>query len=168
MKERGRPPAGRPQPGPGALAGIDLDRVIHERSRLMVLTYLSTSEGGEAGFTELRDGLGFSAGNLSVQIKTLEEAGYVRVDKRFVAKKSYTGVRLTPAGESALSGYLAGLEVIVASLRVGVSPTAMGAPEGASGAPDGVPAAAEAGAEKGGSNGGSSAIQGDPGLSQGR
>jgi DNA-binding MarR family transcriptional regulator len=109
----------RAGPGPGALAGIDLDRVIHERSRLMVLTYLSSSERGEAGFTELRDALDFTAGNLSVQIRTLEEAGYVRVDKRFVANKSYTGITLTPAGERALAAYLAELEIIVASLKGG-------------------------------------------------
>lgn len=105
--------------GGKALASIDLDRVIHERSRLMVLTYLSSSASGEAGFTELRDGLGFTAGNLSVQIKTLEEAGYLRVDKRFVANKSYTGVSLTNEGQRALSAYLAELEVIVASLKGG-------------------------------------------------
>jgi len=117
------------------LARMDLDKVIHERSRLMVLTYLASSERGEAGFTELRDGLGFTAGNLSVQIKTLEEAGYVRVDKRFVSNKSYTGVGLTGEGHLALSAYLAEMETIIASLK--------------------------ANAEKGGFNGDSAAIQGD-------
>jgi len=125
-----------------ALADVDLDKVIHERSRLMVLTYLSSSEWGQAGFTELRDALGFSAGNLSVQVKTLEAVGYVETEKSFVANKSYTEIRLTTAGEKALKAYLGELEIIVASLK--------------------------AGAEKGGSSGGSAAIQGDPGLSQGR
>jgi DNA-binding MarR family transcriptional regulator len=134
--------AGSAPPGRGTLAGIDLDKVIHERSRLMVLTYLSSSERGEAGFTELRDALGFSAGNLSVQIRTLEGVGYVEVDKRFVSNKSHTGVRLTMAGEKALKAYLGELEIIVASLK--------------------------AGAEKGGSNGGSAAIRSDTDLSQGR
>lgn len=108
------------------LASVDLDRVIHERSRLMVLTYLSSSERGEAGFTELRDGLAFSSGNLSVQIKTLEEAGYVRVDKRFVAKKSYTGVSLTSEGQRALAAYLNELEVIVKSLKASSKDAAKG------------------------------------------
>jgi len=106
------------------LSGIDLDKVIHERARLMVLTYLSTSNRGEAGFTELRDGLGFTAGNLSVQIRTLEEAGYVRVDKRFVANKSYTGVSLTNEGQKALSAYLADLEVIIASIKTSLGDVA--------------------------------------------
>jgi DNA-binding MarR family transcriptional regulator len=103
--------------GTRSLASIDLDKLIHERSRLMVLTYLSSSEKGEVGFTEMRDRLGLSSGNLSVQIKTLEEVGYIRVDKRFVANKSYTGVSLTSEGQKALSAYLAELEVIVASLK---------------------------------------------------
>jgi DNA-binding MarR family transcriptional regulator len=100
-----------------ALAKLELDKVIHERSRLMVLTYLSSTGAGESGFTELRDELGLTAGNLSVQLRTLEEAGYVRVDKRFVSNKSYTGVSLTGEGQAALQGYLESLEVIVASLK---------------------------------------------------
>jgi DNA-binding MarR family transcriptional regulator len=119
------------------LAQLDLDKVIHERSRLMVLTYLASSDRGEAGFTELRDGLGFSAGNLSVQIKTLEEAGYVSVDKRFVANKSFTGVSLTGQGQKALSAYLAEMESLIASLKV----------------------------DKGGLNVDSAAVQGDEDLS---
>jgi Bacterial regulatory protein, arsR family. len=100
-----------------ALTELELDKVIHERVRLMVLTYLSSTGTGEAGFTELRDELGLTAGNLSVQLRTLEEAGYVRVDKRFVSNKSYTGVSLTSEGQVALQGYLESLEVIVASLK---------------------------------------------------
>jgi DNA-binding MarR family transcriptional regulator len=104
-----------------SISGLDLDKVIHERSRLRILTFLASSASGEVGFTELRDALGFSAGNLSVQLKTLEEAGYLRIDKRFVANKSYTGLRLTDAGESALTAYLGELEFIVASLKGGVA-----------------------------------------------
>jgi DNA-binding MarR family transcriptional regulator len=116
-----------------SIAGLDLDKVIHERSRLMILTFLASSDSGEVGFTELRDGLGFSAGNLSVQLKTLEEVGYLRIDKRFVANKSYTGVSLTDAGQGALVAYLAELEVIVASLKGGVQ----GPPAGGKGDRDG-------------------------------
>jgi DNA-binding MarR family transcriptional regulator len=102
---------------PKALSAIELDKTIHERSRLMVLTYLSSSTKGEAGFTEIRDALGFTGGNLSVQIRTLEDAGYVAIDKRFVENKSYTGVSLTPQGHKALSAYIEELETIVASLK---------------------------------------------------
>ncbi len=109
--------------GGSSISGLDLDNVIHERSRLRILTFLASSEG-EVGFQELREALGFSSGNLSVQLRTLEEAGYLRIDKRFVANKSYTGLRLTEAGESALTAYLAELEIIVASLRGGMRPPA--------------------------------------------
>jgi DNA-binding MarR family transcriptional regulator len=100
-----------------SLADIDLDKVIHERSRLMILTFLASSGRGEASFTEIRDELGLSAGNLSVQLRTLEDAGYVGVDKSFVDNKSRTGVSLTSEGHKALSAYLDGLELIVSSLK---------------------------------------------------
>jgi len=102
-----------------ALSGLELDRVIHERARLVLLTYLASSERAETSFTELRDKLGFTAGNLSVQLRTLEEAGYVKIDKRFVTHKPFTGVRLTVKGEKAITAYLGNLEVIVTALRGG-------------------------------------------------
>jgi DNA-binding MarR family transcriptional regulator len=110
------PEPGSPRAGIGRL---DLDKVIHERARLMVLTYLASSDRAETGFTELRDELGFTAGNLSVQLKTLEEAGYIMSVKRFVGNKPFTGLSLTVEGEKALAAYLNELEVIVASLKGG-------------------------------------------------
>ena len=103
----------------GGLASLELDRVIHERARLKVLTYLSSAEKDEVGFTELRDGLGFSAGNLSVQLRKLEEAGYVKIGKRFVGDRPFTGVVLTMEGHKALAAYVEELELIVASLKAG-------------------------------------------------
>jgi DNA-binding MarR family transcriptional regulator len=103
------------------LAGLGLDKVIHERARLMILTYLASSPEAEIGFTGIRDELGFTAGNLSVQLRTLEEAGYVEIEKRIVANKSYTGIKLTSSGQRSLKAYLGELEVIVASLKAGAS-----------------------------------------------
>ena len=100
-----------------SLSGLDLDRVIHERARLVLLTYLASSDRAETSFTELRDQLGFTAGNLSVQLRTLEEAGYVKIDKRFVAHKPFTGVRLTVKGERAITAYVRDMETIVTALR---------------------------------------------------
>jgi DNA-binding MarR family transcriptional regulator len=100
-----------------AFTDLDLNRIIHEHSRLMILTFLASSSGGEASFTEIRDELGLSAGNLSVQMRTLEEAGYVSVDKSFVDNKSRTEVSLTSEGHKALGSYLDGLELIVSSLK---------------------------------------------------
>lgn len=99
------------------LGEIELNRLIHEKSRLMILTYLSSAQEPELGFTELRDALGFSAGNLSIQIKTLEEAGYLATSKTFRDNRPYTSVSLTGSGKKALEAYLADLEVIVASLK---------------------------------------------------
>jgi DNA-binding HxlR family transcriptional regulator len=102
---------------PGTLGALGLDRVIHERARLVILTHLASSSEAETGFTELRDGLGFTAGNLSAQLRTLEEAGLIAIEKRFRDNKPFTGVRLTVKGEQALAAYLAELEVIVGRLR---------------------------------------------------
>lgn len=113
------------------LSGLELDRVIHERVRLVLLTYLASSESAETSFTELRDKLALTAGNLSVQLRTLEEAGYVRIEKRFVGNKPFTGVRLTVKGEKAITAYLENLEVILTALR-GAAPA---------GSPGGTPAA---------------------------
>lgn len=99
------------------LGELELDRTIHEKARLMILAFLSSREEPETGFTELRDGLGFTAGNLSTQLRTLEEAGYVAIVKGYRGNKPYTGAALTAAGRRALVAYLADLEVVVASLR---------------------------------------------------
>ncbi len=99
------------------LAGLGLDRLIHEKARLMILTYLSSSDAPETGFTELRDALGLSSGNLSIQLKTLEEAGYVAIEKSFKDNKPYTAVRLSVEGGRALDGYLTEMETILATAR---------------------------------------------------
>jgi DNA-binding MarR family transcriptional regulator len=99
------------------LGQLELNKLVHEKSRLMILTYLASANETETGFTELRDALGFSAGNLSIQLKTLEEAGYLESSKSFRDNRPYTGVALTPSGKKALVAYLADIEVIVASLK---------------------------------------------------
>ena len=104
------------------IADLGLDRIVHERARLMILTHLASSEDAETGFTELKSDLGLSAGNLSVQLKTLEEAGYVNIAKSFKDNKPWTGIALTVEGKKAIEAYVCDLEVIVASLRGGASP----------------------------------------------
>lgn len=83
----------------------------------MILTRLASSVESETGFTELRDSLGFTSGNLSVQLRTLEDAGYIKTEKRFVGRKPYTGISLTVAGAKALEMYATELESLIASLR---------------------------------------------------
>jgi DNA-binding HxlR family transcriptional regulator len=81
-----------------------LDDVIHGRLRLGVMAFLSTA--GCADFNTLKAKLAATDGNLSAHLKKLEEAGYVRIDKRFEGKKPVTEATLTPAGRDAFIGYL--------------------------------------------------------------
>jgi DNA-binding MarR family transcriptional regulator len=101
-----------PRPSPEGV-----DRIIHEPARLAILSRLASSDSSAAPFTELRDELSLSAGNLSVQLRNLEEAGYVRIVKSFRDKKPYTEVRLNAKGEKALTDYIEHMESILASLK---------------------------------------------------
>ncbi len=88
-------------PGPRAVG--DVDRVIHEPARLMILMYLSTLE--EADFLFLTRATGLTWGNLSSHLSKLEAAGYVQITKRFVHKKPNSMVRLTKSGRTAVRDY---------------------------------------------------------------
>jgi DNA-binding transcriptional ArsR family regulator len=80
-----------------------LDRMVHEPARLMILMILQGI--GEADFLYLQREGGFTQGNLSSHLLKLEEAGYVKIQKKFKGKRPLTLCRLTPKGEIALSGY---------------------------------------------------------------
>ena len=82
----------------------ELDPLIHERLRLGILSALVVQES--LSFTELRDLLQTTDGNLSVQARRLEAAGYVFCDKKFEDRKPKSTYQLTPAGRIALEGYL--------------------------------------------------------------
>ena len=82
----------------------ELDPLIHERLRLGILSTLAVQES--ISFTELRDLLQTTDGNLSVQARRLESAGYVTCDKKFEGRKPKSTYRLTPAGRAALEEYL--------------------------------------------------------------
>jgi DNA-binding MarR family transcriptional regulator len=81
-----------------------LDDVIHGRVRLGIMAYLSGSD--EADFVSLRQVLKLSDGNLSTHLAKLEEAGYVRVKKRFIDKKPQTTASITDTGRKAYIAYL--------------------------------------------------------------
>jgi DNA-binding MarR family transcriptional regulator len=81
-----------------------LDDVIHGRLRLGVMAFLSTAERAE--FNTLKGKLGATDGNLSAHLRKLEEAGYVRIDKRFVGKKPLTEAVITDKGRAAFLRYL--------------------------------------------------------------
>ena len=85
----------------------DLDRLIHEPARLMIVMIL---EGvGEADFLYLQREGGFTQGNLSSHLARLEDAGYVAIEKKFKGKLPLTVCRLTPGGRAAFAGYAAKL-----------------------------------------------------------
>src|SRR5207237_10266969 len=89
----------------------DLDSVLHERGRLGIASVLAAVES--LTFTELRDQLEMTDGNLSVHLQKMEEKGYIAITKHFVGRKPQTTCRLTATGQRAFARYLDHLEAIV-------------------------------------------------------
>jgi DNA-binding transcriptional ArsR family regulator len=89
----------------------ELDPLLHERGRLAIVSALAA--GGRMTFTELRDMVEMTDGNLSVHLQKLEEKGYVQIDKQFVGRRPQTSCQLTRAGRQAFTRYLDHLEAIV-------------------------------------------------------
>lgn len=81
----------------------DLDRVIHEPARLLILTILSGVV--RADFLFLQRETGLTKGNLSAHLSRLEESGYVKIEKTFKGKLPLTACKLTIAGQKALAKY---------------------------------------------------------------
>jgi len=94
---------------------LQLDRVIHEKGRMAIMSMLAAS--ADLSFTELRDALGMTDGNLTTHIRTLQEAGYVSVTKSFQNNRSLTTCSLTGAGRRAFTNYINLLEQIVRQSR---------------------------------------------------
>jgi len=94
---------------------LQLDRVIHEKGRLGIMSLLAASP--ELSFTDLRESLQMTDGNLTTHIKTLQEAGYVAVAKSYLNKRPLTTCSLTASGKQAFAAYLALLEQIVAQTK---------------------------------------------------
>ena len=92
----------------------ELDPLIHERLRLGILSALVVQES--LSFTELRDLLQTTDGNLSVQARRLEEAGYVICDKKFEGRKPKSTYSLSPTGRVALEEYLETLSGLLPDL----------------------------------------------------
>jgi DNA-binding MarR family transcriptional regulator len=90
---------------------LNLDRVIHEKGRLAIMSMLAATP--ELSFTELRDTLDMTDGNITTHIRTLQEAGYVAVAKSFQNNRPLTTCSMTAAGRKAFAGYIALLEEIL-------------------------------------------------------
>jgi len=90
---------------------LQLDRVIHERGRLAIMSLLAASP--QLSFTEIRDTLSMTDGNITAHVRTLQEAGYVAVTKAFQGGRPLTTYSMTPAGREAFANYLNLLEQIL-------------------------------------------------------
>ena len=115
-KARAQPARLRPLPGGRAEAGLlELDRLIHERLRLGIVSALAAQE--VLTFTELKGRLDATDGNLAVHARRLEDAGYISCVKAFDKRVPRTEYRLTPAGRRALERYLSHMEAIIRAVR---------------------------------------------------
>ncbi|HUK54801.1 MAG TPA: transcriptional regulator [Candidatus Binatia bacterium] len=105
-------------PGAGArVAAADLDRLIHERMRLGIVSALAVNRS--LTFNELKTLLKTTDGNLSVHARKLEEAGYVVCSKSFEGRLPKTEYRLAAAGRKALERYLEHMEALIRATRQG-------------------------------------------------
>ena len=126
-KERDRSGKTRAQGGPSpvprnaaaetASTATDLDRVIHERVRLAIVSALAVNQS--LTFNELKQLLNTTDGNLSVHARKLEEAQYVTCSKYFDGRTPKTEYRLTAAGRRALERYLGHMESVIRATRGG-------------------------------------------------
>ena len=93
------------------------DKLIHERARLLILTHLASMEESEIPFNTLQEKLGFTSGNLSIQLKKLKSADYVEIHKTFKDNKPFTTISITLHGTGALNAYLDEMEGLIRTLR---------------------------------------------------
>lgn len=89
----------------------DIDALIHERTRLAIVSALAVAP--ELSFSELKEMLSLTDGNLSAHSRTLEEAGYIKVEKAFKGRRPLTTMQLSARGRKAFQSYLKTLRQII-------------------------------------------------------
>ncbi len=99
----------------GAGNAVALDRLIHERVRLGIVSALAVHES--LSFNELKATLGITDGNLSVHARKLEDAGYIACSKSFEGRIPRTEYRLTHAGRDALTRYVDHMAALIEALK---------------------------------------------------
>ena len=92
----------------------EINRLIHEPARLMIISLLYVSESGDFTFLMRRTGLTW--GNLSSHMSKLEDAGYIRVEKEFKGKRPNTMLSLTEAGQAAFRAYREKMQAMLDAL----------------------------------------------------
>ncbi|MEO5936793.1 MAG: transcriptional regulator [Terriglobales bacterium] len=105
----------RPRKVAGSEPSLELDRIIHERLRLGILSALAVN--ASLTFNELKKLLQTSDGNLSVHARKLEEADYITCEKSFAGRVPKTEYRMTAAGKKALERYLDEMEELIRTTR---------------------------------------------------
>ena len=103
--------------GDATAAPLELDRLIHERVRLAIVSVLAVND--TLSFNELKDLLQTTDGNLSVHARKLEEAGYVACSKGYEGRTPRTEYAITPSGRTALAGYLEHMERLIRAVGEG-------------------------------------------------
>jgi len=93
----------------------ELDKVIHERMRLGLISALAANE--KLSFTELKNLLATTDGNISVHARKLEEAGYVTCKKSFQGRMPLTEYAITKDGRKALTRYLDHMEALIKAMK---------------------------------------------------
>jgi len=109
------PVASRQSQDPSHQTPLELDRLIHERLRLGIVSALAVND--RISFNDLKRLLRTTDGNLSVHARKLEDAQYIACDKTFHGRVPKTEYRLTPAGRKALDKYLAHMEAIIRAVK---------------------------------------------------
>lgn len=105
----------RPMSGGATKTSHEIDRLIHERLRLGIISALAVNES--LTFNELKHTVKSTDGNLSVHARKLEDAGYVNCSKSFEGRTPKTEYRLTAAGRRALERYLDHMEALIGRMR---------------------------------------------------
>ena len=101
--------------GTGQVGALGLDRIIHARVRLGIVSALAANQ--PLAFNELKEMLHTSDGNLSAHARKLEDAGYIECRKSFVDRTPRTEYSLTVSGQTALDNYLAHMEALIQAAR---------------------------------------------------
>ena len=112
-RQKSRTETSRPRAGEGR--PLDLDRLIHERMRLGIVSALAVNDS--LTFNDLKKLMKTTDGNLSVHARKLEEARYITCTKFFEGRLPKTEYRLTPTGRRALEKYLDHMEALIHATR---------------------------------------------------
>ena len=113
--QRAMKPASVAEHSSGSSIATSLDRLLHDRMRLGIVSALAA--GDELSFTDLKSALNATDGNLSVHARKLEEAGYISCAKTFAGRTPRTDYKLTAPGRRALEKYLDHMDALIRAAR---------------------------------------------------